>query len=111
MIEHHIWLYFLALSLSMQQHVHCLLHRARMRDFSPIHKEDRVGVFDRVQAMRNDDLGGFLGKLVQDLFKQLLRDRIDVRGRFIEDQNVGIAKRRTDECYQLFLPKTDGIPT
>src|SRR5262249_38887396 len=99
----------LTYSLAVQEHVQRVLHRTRGDNLSGVDEEDLVGVGDCVQAMGNDHLRRGFRQLVKDLLKLLFRDGVDVRRRFIEDQNLRIPQHRAHERDKLLLPEADGI--
>src|SRR5262249_22637710 len=101
--------YLLADSLAVEQHIEGLLHGTCGDDLSGVDEEDLIGVGDRVEAMRDDDLRRRCGQLVQDLLKLLLRDGVDVRRSFIEDEDFGISQDSPDERDELLLSEADGV--
>ena len=72
-----------------------------------VDEEDLVGVRDRVQAMRDDDFRRRRRQSCEDLLEQLLGHGVDVRRRFVQDQDFRIPQHRTHERDQLLLAEAD----
>jgi hypothetical protein len=66
----------LSCSLLIQQHLKGMFRRAGSCDRSGVHEEDLVYLLDRVQEVRDDDLGGLRRELGQNVFKKLLGDGV-----------------------------------
>jgi hypothetical protein len=91
----------------MQQHLQGMFHRAGECDGSGVHEEDLVYLVDGVQAVSDDDLGGFRGEPGKNLFEKLFGDGVDVGGGFVEDQQVGTPQCCAHEGNQLPLAQAD----
>ena len=59
--------------------------------------------------MRDDDLRRRRGEFGEDLLEQLLGDRVDVRGRLIQNQNLRIPQHGAHERDELLLPQADPV--
>ena len=49
------------------------------------------------------------GSFAQDLLEQLLGDGVDVRRRFVEDQDLRLPQHRAHEGDELLLPQADAV--
>src|SRR5262245_61893613 len=65
--------------------------------------EDGVRPPDRFQMMRDHDGGSAFHQSFERLYHQLLRRRIESRGRFVKNQNRRIADDRSRNRYALAL--------
>src|SRR5690242_1391148 len=99
----------LAGALLVKEHFEGVLHRTCKGDGAGVHEEDLVYLVDRVQAVRDDHLGGLRREFGQNLFEQLLGDGIDIGGGLVEDQQLGIPQRGAHERDKLLLAEADSV--
>src|SRR5215475_10772245 len=99
----------LADSLPVEEHIEGVLHRTCGNDLTGVDEEDLVGIRDRIQPVRDDDLGCRFRELTQNLLQLLFGNRIDVGGGLVKNENFRIAQDRPHESDDLFLTQTDRV--
>ena len=65
-----------------------LLVRSALDDLAVLQHDDLVRVLDRGQTVRHDQHRADAPHFLQGLLDQRFRFRIDVRGRFVQDQDL-----------------------
>ena len=83
---------------------------ALLEDRAILQDDDVVRVLDGGQAVRDDKHRADRGHLQQGGLDDLLGFRIDVRGRFIEDEDLRLMQYGSGEGKQLTLPGGEILP-
>src|SRR5215475_5115785 len=99
----------LADSLPVEEHIEGVLHRTCGNDLTGVDEEDLVGIRDRIQPVRDDDLGGRFRELTQNLFELLFGNGIDVGGCFVKDENLRTEQDGPHERDDMNLTQTGRV--
>ncbi len=67
---------------------------ASLSDLPPVEDDDLIGASDRRQTVRDHDHGAVLHQALQGFLNQPLGFRVEVRRRFIQDENRRILEQR-----------------
>ena len=73
-------------------------------NLSVFEDDNLVGIEDRLEAMSNDKASPSSYNCFHSLLNLTLRHRIDIRSRFIQNQDLRIRQQGSSNGNQLFLP-------
>src|ERR1700743_2048648 len=93
----------------MQQQINGLIQAPGPDDLTRVDKKYLVGIFYRIQPVGDNDACRRLRQLPENVFQHLFRDRVDIGGSFIEDQQLRITQDHPDKGNQLFLSEADAV--
>ena len=81
--------------------------RARLDDVAIAQHQNRIGIADGGEPVRDHKARAPLHKDIHSLLDALLGARVNVRGRLVEHQDRKVGKQGTRDRDQLLLPLTD----
>lgn len=76
---------------------------ASFYDLAVVENEDLVHFVDGTETVRHDHGGAADHQFVDGVLDQVLGRRVDVAGRLVEDQYLGIVGQRPGEAEQLLF--------
>ena len=80
---------------------------ALLDDPARVHDHDLVGVADRRETVRDDEGGAAVTEARHRLLDEHLGARVDVAGRFVEDEDARIGEERAGDSDELPLACRD----
>ncbi len=99
----------LALSLTFFQHFESIVEGSSQGDLPSIDEVYGIGILDRTQSVSDDHLRRTRWEFLEDGFEEELSHRIDIRGRLIEYEDLGLPEVGSDKCDELFLSEAHGL--
>ncbi len=87
------------------------MHRTGKDDIPTVDEKYSVGIFDRVESVGDNHLGGGFWEFRKDGFEELLGDGIDIGSGFIQDEEFRIPQKGSDKGNELFLSEADRLST
>ena len=88
----------LALSLTFFQHFESIVEGSSQGDLPSIDEVYGIGILDRTQSVSDDHLRRTRWEFLEDGFEEELSHRIDIRGRLIEYEDLGLPEVGSDKC-------------
>lgn len=75
-----------------------------LQNVAVLHVQDAVGIADRQQSVRDDETRAPLHDMLHSLCDEQFRLGVDLRGGFVENQNIRIGQYDACNGKQLLLP-------
>jgi hypothetical protein len=84
--------------------------RADLHHPALVQHDDRIGVADRRQPVRDDERRAVARQPLERLAHRRLAERVEVRGRLVEHQHRGILEERARDGHALALASRQPSP-